>query len=77
MKIEVHESAIDSIKAMGQRDKERIERLELMLKCSRDMLDKISAAMPEPVKTTLCNTVLMIDDVMVNSYSTASIQKAK
>ena len=77
MKIEVHESALDSIKAMGQRDKERIEELSDALKiiatwancdwCSPDSRVKAMGDIHKKAMSAL----------RVSTYSTAIIQKAE
>lgn len=72
MKIEAHESALDSIKAIGQRDKERIEELEATLRGCRGLICQFPE-LPSMVKATR-----LVDKVlMVNTYSTAIIQKAE
>lgn len=69
MKIEVHESALDSIKAMGQRDKERIVELSEALIAARNLMHRHSE--------TMKNAIAVIDQLMVNPYSKAIIQKAE
>lgn len=69
MKIEVHESALNAIKAMGQRDKERIEYLEKLLQNVSDALreDHFLPGVSDAIDRYL----------LVNPYSTAIIQKAE
>ena len=66
--ITVHESALDSIKAMGQRDKDEIDRLRHVIKTSQEYATAIgSFGHAEYLHTQL----------LVNTYSTAIIEKAE
>ena len=67
MNIEVHESALDAIKAMGQRDKDEIDRL-------RKSLENVGKLF---MSHGLTNCADYCYGLMVNPYSTAIIQKAE
>lgn len=67
--VTVSEAALDSLKAMGQRDKERIEELE---RAVFSMWQLLTHAAP-PIREIR----QIAADVMVNPYSNSVIQKAE
>ena len=75
--IAVHESALDSIKAMGQRDKERIEKLENALKIIATWAGCDSSSPDSRVKAMGDIHKKAMSALRVNTYSTAIIQKAE
>ena len=66
--IAVHESALESIKAMGQRDKDEIDRLRHVIKTSQEYATSIGS---------FGHAKYLHAHLMVNTYSTAIIQKAE